>query len=106
MFGRGLRGVVLAITFLVSGLSGELTIFWPDVEQGACMLIIGPKGDAILVDAGTLGRRDPDQPIVPWLMSVAKEYPDFKLRYIVVTHYHEDHICWIDEIINRWSSRT
>jgi len=100
MFGRGFRGIVLAITFLVSGLSGELTIFWPDVEQGACMLIIGPKGDAILVDAGTLGRRDPDQPIVPWLISVAKEYPDFKLRYIVVTHYHEDHICWIDEIIN------
>lgn len=96
-----MRKLHFVLVLLAAALcfAGELAIFWPDVEQGACTLIIGPTGDGVLIDAGTLGGHIPDEPLVPWLKSLSNVYPNFKLKYIIVTHYHEDHICWIDDVV-------
>lgn len=95
--------IVLAVSlFLVVGLGWgqQLTIIWPDIEQGACTLIVGPDGTGVLIDSGTLLGRTPDEPVVPWLLSFKEVNPDFRLQYIIATHYHQDHICWIADVIN------
>jgi len=84
---------------VVLGAPGELTVVWPDIEQGACMLVVGPDGTSVLVDAGTLWASRPDEDVVAWLKSLKEERSEFALRYIIATHYHQDHICWIDDVI-------
>lgn len=91
--------IVSLFLAIVIGYGQSLTIIWPDIEQGACTLIVGPDGTGVLVDAGTLNQRTPDQPVVPWLLSFKEANPNFQLRHIIATHYHEDHICWIGDVI-------
>ena len=91
--------VALLIMFLPT-LASELIVAWPDVEQGACTLIVGPDGSGVLIDAGTSNAESPDQELVEWLRGVAQTCPGFHLRYIIATHYHQDHICWIDDVVN------
>jgi len=95
-------GWVLATGLLIASflvLADGLTVAWPDIEQGACTLIVGPDDTGALIDAGTLHARTPDENVVSWLREFSEAHPDFRLRYIFATHYHQDHICWIDDII-------
>ena len=93
---------VLAAGLLIASfptLADGLTVAWPDIEQGACMLIMGPDGTGALIDAGTLYARSPDENVVSWLREFTEAHPGFRLRYVFATHYHQDHICWIDDIV-------
>jgi len=95
-------GWVLAAGLLIASfpiLADGLTVAWPDIEQGACTLIVGPDGTGALIDAGTLYARSPDEDVVSWLREFSEAHPGFHLRYVFVTHYHQDHICWIDDIV-------
>ncbi|RLC71538.1 MAG: hypothetical protein DRI26_04880, partial [Chloroflexi bacterium] len=63
-------GWILAMALLIASfpiLAEELIVAWPDIEQGACMLIMGPDGTGALIDAGTLYARSPDENVVSWL---------------------------------------
>lgn len=95
-----LIGVAVSL-FLVVGLGWgkQLTVIWPDIEQGACTVIVGPDGTGVLIDAGTRSSSKPDEPVVPWLRSFKEANPPLRLLYIITTHYHEDHISWIDDVI-------
>ena len=96
-------GWVLAAGLLIASfpmLADGLTVTWPDIEQGACTLIVAPDGTGALIDAGTLNARTPDEDVVSWLREFSEAHPGFRLRYVFATHYHQDHICWIDDIIN------
>ena len=93
---------VLAAGLLIASfptLADGLTVAWPDIEQGACMLIMGPDGTGALIDAGTLYARSPDENVVSWLREFTEAHPGFRLRYVFATHYHQDHVCWIDDIV-------
>ena len=95
-------GWILAAGLLIASfpmLADGLMVAWPDIEQGACTLIMGPDGTGAIIDAGTLHARTPDENVVSWLRDFSEAHPDFRLRYIFATHYHQDHICWIDDII-------
>jgi len=99
-----MRKVRVGLVFFLLGLgvlsfASELIIVWTDIEQGACILIAGPEGTGVLIEAGTLNERIPDQPVVDWLRAFSESHPDFQLHYIIATHYHQDHICWIDDLI-------
>lgn len=65
----------------------RLDIYWVDVEGGAATLIVTPAGEAVLVDAGNPGRRDP-QRIFDAAVKVAGLR---RIDYLVTTHYHRDH---------------
>lgn len=96
-------GLFLAVALFIMSLpalAGDLIVVWPDIEQGACTLVLGPDGTGALIDAGTLNARSPDQPVVEWLREFAAAHPGFHLHYIIATHYHQDHICWIDDVVN------
>ena len=71
---------------------GKLNIHFIDVGQADCTLLIS-EGEAMLIDAGN---RDDDALIIGYLDDLGID----KLKYIVFTHPHEDHIGSGESIIN------
>src|SRR5436190_16708147 len=65
---------------------GRLDVIWNDVEGGAATLIITPKGESILIDAGNPGVRDPGR-----IHKSATDAGLKKIDHYVTTHFHSDH---------------
>lgn len=66
---------------------GRLDIYWVDTEGGAATLIVTPAGEAVLVDSGNPGRRDPDR-----IFQVATKTAGLRqIDHLITTHYHVDH---------------
>ncbi len=71
---------------------GELAVHFIDVGQADCTLLVS-EDEAMLIDAGN---RDDSGLILNYLEDVGVE----RLKYIVFTHPHEDHIGSGEAIIN------
>lgn len=72
-----------------------LKIVCLDVGQGDAMLVLSPSGKTLLFDAGDDGRGT--SRVWPFLRDSVHLK---KLDYTVVSHYHEDHIGGMDEVID------
>jgi competence protein ComEC len=81
--------LLLASTALLSAQSGNLDIYWIDVEGGASTLIVTPSGQSLLVGAGnpTPDDRDAKRAFEATKMAGLK-----KVDMLVTTHYHGDHV--------------
>jgi competence protein ComEC len=66
-----------------------LEIDFIDVEGGQATLIVSPSGESVLVDAGWPGfnGRDADR-----IAAAAKKAGLTRIDYLIVTHYHTDHV--------------
>ncbi|MGD0090406.1 MAG: MBL fold metallo-hydrolase [Planctomycetota bacterium] len=91
---KKLLGVLAALSIWASGaapLHAEaktLDIYFVDVEGGAATLIVTPAGEAVLVDAGEPGQRDPGR-----IAHVAKDVAGLQqIDHCIVTHWHIDHV--------------
>lgn len=90
------RGMARSLTPNItpaSNSSKPLRIIAIDVGQGDATLIVAPTGEAMLIDAGSAGAGK--EIILPSLESEGID----ELWYIVLTHYHEDHIGGVPEVI-------
>jgi competence protein ComEC len=65
---------------------GRLDVIWSDVEGGAATLIITPKGESVLIDAGNPGVRDPGR-----IQKAATDAGLKKIDHLITTHFHNDH---------------
>jgi len=67
----------------------SLDIYFIDVEGGQATLIVSPSGESMLVDAGWPGfdGRDADR-----IAAAAKQAGLSRIDYLIVTHYHNDHV--------------
>jgi competence protein ComEC len=110
--GRLLQGAVVSITVgLLSGTAcarvqaqdaphattnGKLRIFFVDVEGGQATLFVSPSGESLLIDAGWPGndRRDANR-----IVAAAKEAGLKKIDYLLVTHYHDDHVGGVPQLV-------
>jgi len=77
-------------------LSQMLEIHHINVQQGDCVLILGPNGTSVLVDAGKNGKGTSE--VVPYLTSIGILASE-GLDYFIGTHMDADHIGGIDDII-------
>jgi beta-lactamase superfamily II metal-dependent hydrolase len=66
-----------------------LDIYFVDVEGGQATLVVTPSGQSMLIDTGYPGFDDRD---VNRILTVAKQAGVTRLDYLLVTHYHNDHV--------------
>jgi competence protein ComEC len=78
-----------------AGKSKPLEIYFIDVEGGQATLIVDPRGPALLVDTGWPGfdGRDAGR-----IVAAAQAAGLRKLDYVLITHYHRDHVGGVTEL--------
>src|SRR5262249_40243945 len=66
-----------------------LRVYFVDVEGGQATLFVTPGGESLLVDTGWPGNngRDADR-----IVAAAKDAGISKIDYVLITHYHDDHV--------------
>jgi competence protein ComEC len=84
---RLLAVILLASASLLAAKS--LEVYFIDVEGGKATLLVSPGGEAMLIDTGYGGnnRRDAER-----IAAAAKDAGVKKIDYLVITHYHADHV--------------
>lgn len=75
----------------------ELTIYFVDVEGGQATLIVTPRGESLLVDAGWPGFEDRD---ARRILAAARDAGLRRIDYLLMTHYHLDHVGGIEPLLN------
>lgn len=89
----GLMGI-----FLIR-LPGELNVTMLDVGQGECIGIETREHHVYLVDAGSTSKKKTGQyQIIPWLKYIGTR----RVEGIFITHWDEDHISAVGELLD-WS---
>jgi beta-lactamase superfamily II metal-dependent hydrolase len=85
---------VLAILFCTlarpaAQTAKPLDIYFIDVEGGQATLLVTPAGESMLIDTGYPGYGDRD---VNRVLKTIKQAGLSRLDYLLVTHYHTDHV--------------
>jgi competence protein ComEC len=67
----------------------SLRVYFVDVEGGQATLFVTPEGQALLIDTGWPGNegRDADR-----IVAAAKSAGLSKIDYVLITHFHNDHV--------------
>lgn len=80
-----------------------LKLYFIDVEGGQATLIVTPSGQSMLVDTGwpTDGARDAGR-----IAAAVKKAGIDTLDYLVITHYHADHVGGMEQLASRVKFRT
>jgi competence protein ComEC len=79
-----------AVSAAVSPEAGKaLRVYFVDVEGGQATLFVTPEGQSLLIDTGWDGNngRDADR-----IVAAAKSAGLAKIDYVLITHFHEDHV--------------
>lgn len=73
----------------LNAASNELTVYFIDVEGGQATLFVTPSDQSVLIDTGFPGNngRDADR-----IAAVAKMAGIRQIDYLIITHYHADHV--------------
>ena len=80
----------------------SLNLYFIDVEGGQATLIVSPYGQSMLVDTGwPFEGRDADR-----IAATAKRAGVQSLDYLVITHYHDDHVGGIEQLARRLKFNT
>lgn len=93
-----MRHLVTLSLMAALGLAGadrkDLRITFIDTEGGQATLLVGPSGESLLIDAGFPGNggRDSDR-----IVAAAKKAGLKRVDYVLVTHYHLDHVGGVPE---------
>lgn len=100
------RALVLAAVLSVGpsiASAQALRLYVIDVEGGQSTLVVTPSGQSLLVDTGwpTENLRDADR-----IAAAMKKAGVGTLDYLVITHYHADHVGGMEQLASRVKFRT
>jgi competence protein ComEC len=89
---------LLAGSALVSAAPKSLEAFFIDVEGGQATLFVTPAGQSLLIDTGWgyNGYRDANR-----IVAAAKLAKVKKIDYVLITHYHSDHVGGVPQLISK-----
>jgi len=73
-----------------------LQIYFIDVEGGQATLLVTPSHESVLIDTGWAGARDSDR-----IVSAVKSAGLKRIDYVLITHYHEDHVGGVADLLQR-----
>jgi competence protein ComEC len=76
-----------------------LDFYFIDVEGGQATLIVTPAGESLLVDAGWPGYNGRD---AGRIIDAAKHAGLKQIDYLMVTHYHLDHVGGVPDLMERF----
>ncbi len=91
-------GVILLASAALLPAAKNLEVYFIDVEGGQATLIDSPGGESMLIDTGWAGhnRRDADR-----ILAAAKAAGIKKIDYLVITHYHADHVGGVPQLAEK-----
>jgi competence protein ComEC len=77
---------------------GVLKVYFVDVEGGQATLFVTPAHESLLIDTGWPGNegRDADR-----IVAAAKDAGVSKIDYVLITHYHLDHVGGAPQLASR-----
>ncbi|HEV8598178.1 MAG TPA: lamin tail domain-containing protein [Gemmatimonadales bacterium] len=84
---------LLLFLFASPALSQTLRIYHIDVDQASATLFVAPSGKSLLVDAGKNGHG-------ARLRAAMQAAGVTQIDFFVNTHYHEDHLGGIDDLVH------
>jgi competence protein ComEC len=81
--------VLCLLTIAAASPRKSLQIYFVDVEGGQATLFVTPAGKSLLIDTGWPGGegRDADR-----IVAAAKKAGISKIDYVLITHFHMDHV--------------
>ncbi len=103
---RPALAAVFAATFLAAAPSqaaDDLKVWFIDVEGGQATLFLTPAGESVLVDAGWPGFGDRD---AQRIASTAKAAGITAIDYLLVTHFHMDHVGGVPGLVAKIPVKT
>lgn len=86
----------IALPAAETGSTKPLKIYVVDTEGGKADLWVTPSGETLLIDAGNPGGRDTDR-----ILEVMKAAGVKQIDYLLLTHYHSDHVGGVQALVNR-----
>lgn len=89
--------LALALPAADAGAS-VLRVYFPDIEQGSATLIVSPTGSALLFDGGS-EIRAADDDLVRFIADLQASGVVSSLDYVVASHYDEDHIGHLEDVL-------
>ncbi len=91
-------GLSLAVACTLSAAQKPLEIYFIDVEGGQATLFVTPSGQSLLIDTGWSGNqfRDANR-----IAAAARNARVKKIDYVIVTHYHEDHVGGVPQLVEK-----
>jgi competence protein ComEC len=97
--------IALVLLAVIAGAQAAdtLDVYVIDVEGGQATLIVSPARESLLIDAGYPGfdGRDADR-----IAATVKRAGLDRIDYLLVTHYHRDHVGGVPELVKRVQVKT
>src|SRR5438067_5189792 len=87
--------LILALSSRPADAAQNLDIYFIDVEGGQATLFVSPSGQSMLIDAGW---PDADNRDARRIAALAKSAGLKQIDYLIVTHYHMDHVGGVPQL--------